>query len=75
MNTKTIMRERIVVSLPRLKKYVDEAIEKGCTEIRFEDVKFGENPYFIFERLGTMEESRLAVIEKAKNEFNLRIEA
>lgn len=69
------MRERIVMSLPKLKKYVDEAIEKGCTEIRFEDTKFGENPYFLFEKLETMEESRLANIEKAKNEFSIRLQS
>jgi hypothetical protein len=70
---KDILRVRLTHNVKQLKKYVDEAIEKGAENIRFDMDK--ENPYFIFSADFTPEQENEYELEKLKKEFNEKLKS
>jgi MoaA/NifB/PqqE/SkfB family radical SAM enzyme len=69
--TKDILRVRLTHNVRQLKKYVDEAIEKGADAIHFNMDK--ENPYFIFTADLTPEEENEYKINELKKDFQKQI--
>ena len=69
--SKEILRVRLTHNVKQLKKYVDEAIEKGAEEIRFNMDK--ENPYFIFSADFTPEQQNEYELKKLKKEFEEKL--
>lgn len=71
--SKDILRVRLTHNVKQLKKYVDEAIQKGAENIRFDMDK--ENPYFIFSAEFTPEQENEYELEKLKKEFNEKLKS
>ena len=69
--SKEILRVRLTHNVKQLKKYVDEAIEKGAEKIRFDMDK--ENPYFIFSADFTPEQQNEYDLNKLKQEFEEKL--
>lgn len=69
--SKEILRVRLTHNVKQLKKYVDEAIEKGAEKIRFDMDK--ENPYFIFSTDFTPEQQNEYELKKLKKEFEEKL--
>jgi predicted DNA-binding protein len=69
--SKEILRVRLTQNVKQLKKYVDEAIEKGAEKIRFDMDK--ENPYFIFSADFTPEQQNEYDLNKLKQEFEEKL--
>jgi hypothetical protein len=64
---KDVLRVRLTHNVKQLKKYVDEAIEKGAENIRFDMDK--DNPYFIFSADFTPEEENEYELNQLKKIF------
>lgn len=69
--SKEILRVRLTHNVKQLKKYVDEAIEKGAEIIRFDMDR--ENPYFIFSADFTPEQKNEYELKKLKKEFEEKL--
>ena len=69
--SKEILRVRLTHNVKQLKKYIDEAIEKGAEKIRFDMDK--ENPYFIFSADFTPEQQNEYDLNKLKQEFEEKL--
>ena len=69
--SKEILRVRLTHNVKQLKKYVDEAIEKGAEKIRFDMDE--ENPYFIFSADFTPEQQNEYDLNKLKQEFEEKL--
>ena len=69
--SKEILRVRLTHNVKQLKKYVDEAIEKGAEKIRFDMDK--ENPYFIFSADFTPEQQNEYDLNKLKQEIEEKL--
>ena len=70
---KDILKVRLTHNVKNLKKYIDEAIEKGAENIRFDMDK--NNPYFIFYTDFTPEQENEYELEKLKDDFNKKLKA
>ena len=68
---KEILRARLTCNVRQLKKYIDEAIEKGAETIRFDLNK--DNPYFIFFADFTPEQENEYEIKKLKLEYQEKL--
>lgn len=69
--SKEILRVRLTHNVRQLKKYVDEAIEKGAEKIRFDMDR--DNPYFIFSADFTPEQQNEYELKKLKQEFEEKL--
>jgi hypothetical protein len=69
--SKEILRVRLTHNVKQLKKYIDEAIEKGAEKIHFDMDK--ENPYFIFSADFTPEQQNEYDLNKLKQEFEEKL--
>ena len=69
--SKEILRVRLTHNVKQLRKYIDEAIEKGAEKIRFDMDK--ENPYFIFSADFTPEQQNEYDLNKLKQEFEEKL--
>ncbi len=68
---KEILRVRLTHNVRQLKKYIDEAIEKGAEKIWFDLDE--QNPYFIFSSDFTPEEENEYELNKLKKEFEEKL--
>lgn len=69
--SKEILRVRLTHNVKQLKKYVDEAIEKGAEKIHFDMDR--DNPYFIFSADFTPEQQNEYELQKLKKEFEEKL--
>ena len=69
--SKEILRVSLTHNLRQLKKYVDNAIEKGAEKVYFDMDK--ENPYFIFSVDFTPEQQNEYELNNLREEFNKKL--